>query len=164
MGGSGTKNGSNDADLVTLSGEGQVTTQSGEAAPTESGQRQSGEDGPAVAAPVELLDVLERGATVGRYLVLERLGSGAMGVVYAAYDPELDRKIALKLLRPQPGTTDLSRRQARMVREAKAIARVSHPNVVAIFDVGVHEGQVFMAMEHLAGGTLKSWLGEKKRP
>jgi tetratricopeptide (TPR) repeat protein len=163
LGGSGTKNGNNDVDLLTLSGDAPVTTQSGEAAPPESGQQQSGEDGPAVAAPVDILDVLARGATVGRYLVLERLGAGAMGVVYAAYDPELDRKIALKLLRPQPGTSDLTRRQARMVREAKAIARVSHPNVVAIFDVGVHEGQVFMAMEHLAGGTLKSWLADKKR-
>src|SRR3954471_16567210 len=100
------------------------------------------------------LDLLSRGSTVGRYLVLERLGAGAMGVVYAAYDPELDRKIALKLLRPQTGAGDRERRQARMVREAKAIAKLSHPNVVGIFDVGVHDGQVFMAMEYLAGGTL----------
>ena len=101
---------------------------------------------------------------VGRYLVVERLGAGAMGVVYAAYDPELDRKIALKLLRPQQGEGDQARRQARLVREAKAIAKLSHPNVVGIFDVGVHDGQVFMAMEYLAGGTLRDWMAAKKRP
>jgi len=65
-------------------------------------------------------DVLARGSTVGRYLVLERIGAGAMGVVDAAYDPELDRKIALKLLRPQQTEGDQTRRQARMVREANA--------------------------------------------
>ena len=116
------------------------------------------------AAASDDLDILERGSTVGRYLVLERIGAGAMGVVYAAYDPELDRKIALKLLRPEQGGGDQARRQARMVREAKAIAKLSHPNVVSIFDVGVHDGQVFMAMEHLAGGTLRDWTAAQKRP
>ncbi len=123
----------------------------------------SGEDGPD-AAIVDDVDLLARGSTVGRYVVLERLGAGAMGVVYAAFDPELDRRVALKLLRPQEESADQVRRQARMVREAKAIAKVSHPNVVAIHDVGVHGGQVFMAMEHLAGGTLRKWMDDKKRP
>ena len=107
--------------------------------------------------------MLARGTTVGRYTVLERIGAGAMGVVYAAYDPELDRKVALKFLRPH-AAADQARREARMVREAKAIAKVSHPNVVSIFEVGVHQGQVFMAMEHLGGGTLRDWLAAKKRP
>ncbi|HXI56172.1 MAG TPA: bifunctional serine/threonine-protein kinase/formylglycine-generating enzyme family protein [Polyangia bacterium] len=110
------------------------------------------------------LDILKRGSTVGRYLVLERLGAGAMGVVYAAYDPKLERKIALKLLRPQPGRGDQARRTARLEREAQATAKLSHPNVVGIFDVGVHEDQVFMAMEYLAGGTLRDWLKAEKRP
>jgi serine/threonine protein kinase/tetratricopeptide (TPR) repeat protein len=108
------------------------------------------------------LDVLSRGATLGRYLILERLGAGAMGVVYAAYDPELDRKVAIKILRPHGGG-DQDRRRARLVREAKAVARVSHPNVVGIFDVGVHDGQVFLAMEYLTGGTLSDWLAAEKR-
>jgi tRNA A-37 threonylcarbamoyl transferase component Bud32/tetratricopeptide (TPR) repeat protein len=117
-----------------------------------------------VDAGLSTADVLPRGATVGRYLVLERLGAGAMGIVYAAYDPELDRKIALKLLRPaQNAAGDQHRREVRMVREAKAIAKVSHPNVVAIFDVGVHDGQVFMAMEHLSGGTLSDWMARDKK-
>jgi formylglycine-generating enzyme required for sulfatase activity len=110
------------------------------------------------------VDLLARGTTVGRYLVLERLGAGAMGVAYAAYDPKLDRKIALKLLRPQEGRGDQARRTARLEREAQAIAKLSHPNVVGIFDVGVHQGQVFLAMEYLGGGTLRDWLAATKRP
>src|SRR6187455_105908 len=64
---------------------------------------------------------LAKGTCIGRYVVLERLGAGAMGVVYAAYDPELDRKIAIKLLRAQDGPGDNERRRERLVREAKAI-------------------------------------------
>ena len=107
--------------------------------------------------------LLARGATVGRYLIVEQLGTGAMGVVYAAYDPELDRKIALKLLRPDASGEGDGRRQARLVREAKAIAKLSHPNVVGIFDVGVHDGRVFLAMEYLGGGTLHQWLTAERR-
>jgi formylglycine-generating enzyme required for sulfatase activity len=110
-------------------------------------------------------DVLAKGTSVGRYTVLERLGAGGMGVVYAAYDPELDRKIALKFLRAQEGSeADRAHRQERLVREAKAIAKLSHPNVVGIFDVGVHEGRVFLAMEYLGGGTLRDWMNAEKRP
>jgi formylglycine-generating enzyme required for sulfatase activity len=110
------------------------------------------------------IDVLKKGDTLGRYLVLEQLGAGAMGVVYAAYDPELDRKIAIKILRPQEGKGDKTRRQERLVREAKAMAKLSHPNVGAIYDVGVHGDQVFLAMEFLSGGTLRAWMAAKKRP
>jgi formylglycine-generating enzyme required for sulfatase activity len=109
-------------------------------------------------------DVLKKGDVLGRYLVLEPLGAGAMGVVYAAYDPELDRKIAIKILRPQEGKGDRARRQERLVREAKAMAKLSHPNVGAIYDVGVHGDQVFLAMEFLSGGTLRDWITAKKRP
>jgi formylglycine-generating enzyme required for sulfatase activity/tRNA A-37 threonylcarbamoyl transferase component Bud32 len=107
---------------------------------------------------------LKKGDALGRYLVLEQLGAGAMGVVYAAYDPELDRKIAIKILRPQEGKGDRTRRQERLVREAKAMAKLSHPNVGAIYDVGVHGDQVFLAMEFLSGGTLRAWIDAKKRP
>src|SRR4051812_15488243 len=91
---------------------------------------------------------LAAGARIDRYLILEGVGSGAMGVVYGAYDPELDRKIALKLLRgDEPGQAETAR--ARLLREAKATARLAHPNVIAVHDVGVHDGQVFLAMEFL---------------
>jgi tRNA A-37 threonylcarbamoyl transferase component Bud32/tetratricopeptide (TPR) repeat protein len=110
------------------------------------------------------IDALKKGDTLGRYLVLEQLGAGAMGVVYAAYDPELDRKIAIKVLRPHEGKGDRTRRQERLVREAKAMAKLSHPNVGSIYDVGVHGDQVFLAMEFLSGGTLRDWITAKKRP
>jgi formylglycine-generating enzyme required for sulfatase activity/tRNA A-37 threonylcarbamoyl transferase component Bud32 len=109
------------------------------------------------------VDTLSRGEALGRYIVIERLGAGATGVVYAAYDPELDRKVAIKILRPQADSADEGRRQARFVREGKAIAKLAHPNVVGIFDVGVAEGRAFLAMEYLAGGTLNQWLAAQKR-
>jgi len=104
---------------------------------------------------------LGTGARIGRYVIIERVGTGAMGVVYGAYDPELDRKVALKLIKPGQGVKDTAR--ARLLREAKAIARLQHPNVVAVHDVGVFEDQVFLAMEFVAGGTIKSWLADKPR-
>ncbi len=103
---------------------------------------------------------LPRGTTLGRYIVVDRLGAGAMGVVYRAYDPELDRTVALKLLRER-GDDDA--RTARLQREAQAMARLSHRNVVAVFDVGRHQQQLFVAMEHLDGRTLRAWLGEARR-
>jgi serine/threonine protein kinase/formylglycine-generating enzyme required for sulfatase activity len=112
-----------------------------------------------VESPVETREPdLAIGARVGRYVILERVGNGAMGVVYGAYDPELDRKIALKLLlRVGAGAAPLAR--ARMMREAKAMARLSHPNVAAVHDVGVSDDdRVFLATEFLAGGTVRAWL------
>jgi tetratricopeptide (TPR) repeat protein/predicted Ser/Thr protein kinase len=103
---------------------------------------------------------LERGRTIGRYVVLYELGSGGMGVVYAAYDPELDRKIALKLLH---GDTASPRGRQRLMREAKAIAKLSHTNVVTVHDVGTYEGRVFVAMEFIDGVTLRQWLRERPR-
>jgi serine/threonine protein kinase len=97
------------------------------------------------------------GDVVGRYVVLSRLGAGAMGVVLAAYDPELDRKIALKLLKPR-ASGDRATAQSRLQREAQALAKLSHPSVVGVHDVGVHESRVFLAMEFIEGRTLGQWL------
>jgi tetratricopeptide (TPR) repeat protein len=105
------------------------------------------------SAPLEL----GRGATLGRYFVIERLGAGGMGVVYAAYDPELDRKVAVKLLRSE-GAGDPELGRARLIREAQAMAKLAHPNVVAVHDVGTFGEQVFVAMEFVQGGTLTGWL------
>ncbi|HMF41396.1 MAG TPA: bifunctional serine/threonine-protein kinase/formylglycine-generating enzyme family protein [Polyangia bacterium] len=110
------------------------------------------------------VNALKKADMLGRYVVLKQLGAGAMGVVYAAYDPELDRKIAIKILRPEQGKGDSTRHRERLVREAKAMAKLSHPNVGAIHDVGVHGSQVFLAMEFLSGGTLRDWVDAKKRP
>src|SRR5512135_3100364 len=88
--------------------------------------------------------VLMRGAAIGRYLVVDQLGAGGMGTVYVAYDPELDRKVAIKVLRSDGEGTDHSAGRARMMREAQAIARLADPNVVAVYDVGpIGEHQVF---------------------
>ncbi len=103
---------------------------------------------------------LARGSVIGRYAVLDVLGSGAMGIVYAAYDPELDRKVALKLLRGHK-LTDAHRE--RLLREARATARLAHPNVVVVHDVGHHRGEMFMAMEFVGSGTLRAWQAESDR-
>ncbi|MCP4664099.1 MAG: serine/threonine protein kinase, partial [bacterium] len=107
---------------------------------------------------------LARGTTLGRYVVLHHLGSGGVGMVYAAYDPELDRKVAVKLLRDDLfPSADEDGGQARLLREAQALARLSHPNVLTVFDVGTYNDQVFVATELVEGCTLKDWLHEKPR-
>jgi len=107
-----------------------------------------------------------KGMHVGRHLVLRELGHGAMGVVYQAYDPELDRRIAVKLLHSGKGvgigSTDADDDKTRLRREAQAMARLAHPNVVAVHDVGEHAGQVFMAMEYVDGITLRDYLETPK--
>ncbi|MCE9669932.1 tetratricopeptide repeat protein [Myxococcus stipitatus] len=103
---------------------------------------------------------LERGTRVSRYVVRERLGSGAMGVVYAADDPELGRRVALKMLRPEGRQReDL---QQRLMREAQALARLSHANVVTLYDVGTHGDDVYLAMELVEGTTLAEWMKEPR--
>ena len=101
---------------------------------------------------------LSVGDRVGRYLVLSTLGAGGMGVVFAAYDPQLDRKVALKVLRANLGANAKEAR-ARLKREAQAIARLSHPNVVGVYEVGaMDDGDVYIAMEFVEGDTLTTWL------
>ncbi len=131
---------------------------------------------------------LGAGTMLGRYVLLYRVGSGGMGAVYAAWDPELDRKVAIKLLtlRADP---DEAERQTR--REARAMARLAHPNVITVHDVGTWSDrrpggepteqrpggepaeqppggeptkQVFIAMEYVDGLTLKDWLDGEQRP
>ena len=115
---------------------------------------------PQPAARDRAADSLSRGTLVGRYVVLSKLGAGAMGVVYVAYDPELDRRIALKLLQVGP---DGSEGRGRLLREAQALAKLAHPNVVTIHDVGTREGRVWMAMEYVEGDTFADWLGRCER-
>jgi tetratricopeptide (TPR) repeat protein len=118
------------------------------------------DDDDAVAAGALLL---ANGTRLSRYVILEVVGSGAMGVIYAAYDPELDRKVAIKVLRP--GTESAGGdREKRVLREAQAMARLTHPNVVAVHDVGMVSGQVFLVMEFARGTTLREWLMAERRP
>ena len=107
---------------------------------------------------------LSKGASLGRYVVLGLLGRGGMGEVYAAYDPDLDRKIAVKLLRARGGTAEAtSEGRTRLLREAQAIARLSHPNVLVVYDVGTFKESVFIAMEYIEGNTLGYWIQASKR-
>lgn len=119
------------------------------------GHTAAAENGSAAARGAERLRALERGATLGRYVILQQVGRGGMSIVYAAYDPELDRRVAIKVLLPSRAQGDAAR--ARLQREAQAIARVSHPNVIAVHDVGIEAGRVFLAMEFVQGRDLAAW-------
>ncbi|MBL8913945.1 MAG: protein kinase, partial [Archangium sp.] len=115
----------------------------------------------ATAASPRPAGAIER---LARYTIVERLGAGAMGVVYAATDPDLQRTVALKLLTgPDPTTTALSPfAREQLMKEARAAARVQHPNVVAIYDV-VSDGEVLaLAMELVRGGSLRDWLRDRR--
>jgi len=103
-----------------------------------------------------LVGHLAPGSRVDRYQVLGAVGRGGMGEVYAAYHPDLDRKIALKVV--HESGADSSERRARLLREARAIARLSHPNVVSVYDAGTVDGGVYVAMEFVEGETVDSWL------
>jgi len=92
---------------------------------------------------------------IGRFVILGRLGAGGMGVVYSAYDPRLDRRVALKLLRDSSRVGHVERE--RLLREAHALARISHPNVVTVHEVGEIDDQVFVVMEFVVGKTLAEW-------
>src|SRR6185436_11016011 len=105
---------------------------------------------------------LARGASIGRYVVIGLVGRGGMGEVYAAYDPELDRKVAIKLVRAREGGNSGERR-ARLLREAQATAKLQHPNVIVVYDVGTFRESVFIAMEFVEGRTLNGWLHASPR-
>ncbi len=109
-------------------------------------------------------EALERGASLDRFMVIERLGTGGMGMVVAAYDPDLDRKVAIKVLRPDKARSrSATDGQQRLLREARALARLSHPNVTTVYEIGTVDDRVFIAMEYVAGQTMAEWLREKKR-
>jgi hypothetical protein len=127
-------------------------------APSQPDNLATAETLPSVDDVVELLP----GAAVGRYVLRERIGAGGMGVVYAAHDPELGREVAIKVLKgellaAQPEARD------RIIREARAMARVSHPNVVTVFDAGRVGRHVFITMELVRGTSLRSWMLDRER-
>jgi hypothetical protein len=103
---------------------------------------------------------LVRGTHVNRYVVGHRIGQGGMGEVYEADDPDLSRRVAIKLL---SSSNDSTEGRARLLREAQSLARLSHPNVVPVYDVGVMDDQVFVTMELVEGETLREWL-QRERP
>lgn len=102
-------------------------------------------------------------STLGRYQLQRQIGRGGMGVVYAALDPELGRTVALKVLRPHGTGGSQQTREARLVREARALARLSHPNVVSVYAVERIGGVLCIAMEFVRGETLAAWLSAEPR-
>ncbi len=114
------------------------------------GTRAAGED------PVAPASEPEPPRFIGRYRIDGQLGEGAMGVVHDAYDPSLARHVALKVLRPGPETSSQGGAR-RLIAEARALAQLSHPHVVPVFDAGEVDGQVYIAMERIVGPTLRTW-------
>ncbi|MEM6293463.1 MAG: protein kinase [Myxococcota bacterium] len=111
-------------------------------------------------ARARLLGASAQPTEIGRYTILEKLGAGGMGVVYSAHDPDLDRTVAVKVLRSR--MVPDSQGRTRLLREAQALAKLSHPNVVHVYEVGRADGQVFIAMEFVQGRTLTAWVREEQ--
>ncbi len=104
-------------------------------------------------------DELREGSRVGRFQLLDQLGGGGMGVVWSAYDPELDRRVALKFVRADLADPEML---VRLQREAQALARVSHPNVIAVHDVGGDRARLYIAQEFVRGVDLARWLEQPR--
>ena len=118
------------------------------------------------ATKAALFDRREEITRVDRYLVLGRVGAGAMGTVFAAYDPRLDRRVALKVLTAEAAAvaedaTSVEGRET-LVQEARALAQVRHPNVVEVYDAGSFGDQVYLTMELVEGETLRSWFAREE--
>ena len=110
------------------------------------------------AVKARLFGEPEAPGMIGRFKVIRELGRGGTGIVYIAYDVELDRKIAVKLLNNERPDERTGSANARLLREAQSMARVSHPNIAAVHEVGMFCGQIYVAMEFVNGKTLASWL------
>jgi eukaryotic-like serine/threonine-protein kinase len=124
---------------------------------------QSLEETPAGSMGLETSDV-RVGERVGRYEIIRKVGAGGMGRVYEARDPDLDRKVAVKvLLALPPSGANGGDAEARLRREARAMAQLTHPNVAAVYDVGEYRGTTFMVTEYVRGGTLRSWWRREPR-
>jgi hypothetical protein len=109
-----------------------------------------------LAARAGLFGSAESRLRIGRFEVTARIGQGAWGIVYSAVDPALHREVAIKLV---AGAVDLRQ----VLAEARALARLTHPNVLTVFEAGEHEGVPFIVSELVRGGTLRAWLAERPR-
>jgi tetratricopeptide (TPR) repeat protein len=116
------------------------------------------------SGPAARSDEPRPGDVVGGYTIEQILGAGGMGIVYAAHDPDLDRRIALKILRPSARLTDQTHARARLLREARAMAKLSHPNVITVHEVGTDGARDYVAMERIDGRNVADWLASERRP
>ncbi|MBL4683738.1 MAG: protein kinase, partial [Nannocystaceae bacterium] len=141
----------------------ECASQAGEAARHHDSDGEFSEVITSIEGAVEAIEVprpttLPAGTMLGRYIVIDLLATGGLGQVYTAYDPDLDRKVAIKLLRPLANhAVPDAHAQRWLLREAQAMAKLSHPNVVPIHDVGTHAASVFIAMELVDGQTFSGW-------
>src|SRR5215472_5506102 len=103
-------------------------------------------------------------STLGRYKIVSEIGQGAMGVVYKAVDPIIDRTVAIKTINLNLSKTELEEYEARFQQEIKAAGRLNHPNIVTIYDVGKTEAVAYMAMEFLEGRELKDIIAAGETP
>ncbi len=132
--------------------------------------RSFGQDDQRVDSPYRSMPDVEEpalpsvGSQLGRFAIVHRVASGGMGVVFTAFDPVLNRRVAIKLVRQDASGSDPEAQRRRVMREARAMARLSHPNVLAVYDVGTFGDQVFIAMELVEGVTLGKWLALESRP
>ena len=97
--------------------------------------------------------------TISHYRILNKLGAGGMGEVYLAEDTKLDRKVALKVIRATSDADELAKK--RLIREAHAAARLDHPNICAIHEVGEADGETFIVMQYVEGETLADRIVRK---
>jgi len=133
--------------------------QQGDALAETMPQSASGEVTP---ADIESIVVLPEATRLGRFIVVDQLGAGGFSVVYRAFDPQLNRVVAIKLLHAEASDEQAEQeRRERLLREAQALARVSHPNIVTVHDVGTHDDEVFLAMELAVGVTVRDWVRER---
>src|SRR5438093_892164 len=100
--------------------------------------------------------------TIGKYRLINRIGQGAMGEVFKAHDPSLNRMVAVKTISSSLGTESELRR--RFLREAQSAARLNHPNIITVYDFGEEQGRIYMAMELLEGQDLKDLIGGRALP
>lgn len=146
-------------DATMRDAKGDTARMGSEGQPQEGGPRETLVDIETLSSPGQGKGALATGTQLGRYVILQLRGEGGMGVVYSAYDPNLDRRVALKLLKTEgEQSTDAG---ARLRREAQMLAKVSHPNVVAVHDCGTFGDTVFVEMEFVDGVTLREWAKGK---
>jgi len=156
----------------TLQGYGELSPSSdasgsaGDSVETETFEaEETSASGDTVADQSGVTPAFRRGDLIDRYVVMDRLGIGGMGVVLLAHDPDLDRVVAIKLVKSGKGGDERkrARARARLLREARAMARLSHPNIVGIHDVGTVGDRVYVVMEYVEGPTLREWRTAKRR-
>ncbi|MCY1023361.1 serine/threonine-protein kinase [Pyxidicoccus sp. MSG2] len=146
-------------ETLTLGGPPSAPGREGSAHPTPGDTHDTVRPGGAIASPPPGRVLAER------YTVLDMLGHGGMGLVLSAYDVRLNRRVALKVLRPVWGLDTSEDAQVRLLREAQAMARLNHPNVVHVYDSGrLEDESVFIAMEYVEGRTLQQWIRQQSRP